>query len=116
VPKLDDKLTITLVDAVPINTTKNPPNQFQTNPNSLTNSECLGYSSVVDGYYNYMYGSSSSGEQVKPLTPSQVGRLRDYIRENVIRSILAEIDELATQLLSTPNQTIHGSSILSFLA
>jgi hypothetical protein len=116
VPKLNNKLTITLVNTVFINTTKNPPSQLQTSINSLTNSECLGYSSVVDGYYNYMYGSSSSGEQVKPLTLSQVGRLRDYIRENVIRSILAEIDELATQLLSTPNQTIHGSSILSFLA
>jgi hypothetical protein len=116
VPKLDDKLTITLIDTVPINTTENASSQFQTSLNSLTNSECLGYSSVVDGYYNYMYGFSSSGEQVKPLTPNQVGRLRDYIRENVIRSILAEIDELATQLLSTPNQTIHGSSILSFLA
>jgi len=72
----------------------------------------LGYSSVVDGYYNYMYGYSSSGEQARPLTPNQVGRLRDHIRENVIRDILAEIDQLVTQLLSASNR---GGSILDFL-
>jgi hypothetical protein len=71
----------------------------------------LGYSSVVNGYYSYMYGSSSGG-QVKPLAPNQVGRLRDHIRENVIRDILAEIDQLVVQLLSTSNRR---GSILDFL-
>ena len=74
----------------------------------------LGYSSVVNGYYSYMYGFSSGG-QVKPLTPNQVGRLRDHIRENVIRDILTEIDELVMQLLSTPGQTNRRGSILDFL-
>jgi hypothetical protein len=74
----------------------------------------LDYSSIVNNYYSYMYGLNSGG-QVKPLAPNQVGRLRDHIRENVIRDILTEIDQLVTQLLSTPSQTNHRGSILDFL-
>jgi len=74
----------------------------------------LDYLGIVNNYYSYMYGSSS-GEQIKPLAPNQVGRLRDHIRENVIRDILAEIDQLVTQLLSTPGQTNRRGSILDFL-
>ncbi len=72
----------------------------------------LGYLGIVNNYYNYMYGSSSSGEQARPLTPNQVGRLRDHIRDNVIGDILAEIDQLVTQLLSASNRE---GSILDFL-
>jgi hypothetical protein len=60
-----------------------------------------------------MYGYSSSGEQARPLTPNQVGRLRDYIRDNVIRDILTEVDQLVVQLLSASSR---GGSILDFLA
>ncbi|MFP3316639.1 MAG: hypothetical protein RXN91_09900, partial [Caldivirga sp.] len=73
----------------------------------------LGYLGIVNNYYNYMYGSSSSGEQARPLTPNQVGRLRDYIRDNVIGDILTEVDQLVVQLLSASNR---GGSILDFLA
>jgi hypothetical protein len=72
----------------------------------------LGYLGIVNNYYNYMYGYSSSGEQVRPLTPNQVGRLRDHIRDNVIGDILAEIDQLVAQLLSASNRR---GSILDFL-
>jgi len=74
----------------------------------------LNYLGIVNNYYSYMYGLNSGG-QVKPLAPNQVGRLRDHIRENVIRDILTEIDELVAQLLSTPSQTNHRDSILDFL-
>jgi len=73
----------------------------------------LGYLGIVNNYYNYMYGYNSGGEQARPLTPNQVGRLRDYIRDNVIRDILAEIDQLVAQLLSASNRR---GSILDFLA
>ena len=74
----------------------------------------LDYLSIVNNYYSYMHGLNSGG-QVKPLAPNQVGRLRDHIRENVIRDILAEIDQLVTQLLSTPSKTNRRGSILDFL-
>jgi len=74
--------------------------------------EELGYLNVVNDYYNYMYGFSSGG-QVRPLTPNQVGRLRDYIRENVVRDILAEIDRLVIQLL--PESSRRGT-LLSFMS
>jgi len=71
----------------------------------------LGYLNVVN-YYSYMYGFSSGG-QVRPLAPNQVGRLRDYIRENVVRDILAEIDQLVIQLL--PESSRRGT-LLSFMS
>jgi len=49
---------------------------------------------------------------IKSLMPNQVGRLRDYIRDNVIRDILAEIDQLVVQLLSASSR---GGLILDFL-
>jgi hypothetical protein len=72
----------------------------------------LGYLGIVNNYYNYMYGYSSGAEQSRPLMPNQVGRLRDYIRDNVIRDILAEVDQLVVQLLSASSR---GGSILDFL-
>jgi hypothetical protein len=72
----------------------------------------LGYWNIVDNYYSYMYGISSGG-QVRPLAPNQVGRLRDYIRENVVRDILAEIDQLVVQLLSASNRR---GNLLSFMS
>ena len=71
----------------------------------------LGYLNVVN-YYSYMYGFSSGG-QVRPLAPNQVGRLRDYIRENVVRDILAEIDQLVAQLF--PESSRRGT-LLSFMS
>jgi hypothetical protein len=70
----------------------------------------LGYRNIVDNYYDYMYGFSSGG---RPLAPNQVGRLRDYIRENVVRDILAEIDRLVIQLL--PASSRRGT-LLSFMS
>jgi SAM-dependent methyltransferase len=72
----------------------------------------LGYRNIVDNYYDYMYGSSSGG-QVRPLAPNQVGRLRDYIRENVVKDILAEIDRLVIRLL--PASSRRGT-LLSFMS
>jgi hypothetical protein len=72
----------------------------------------LGYRNIVDNYYDYMYGISSGG-QVRPLAPNQMGRLRDYIRENVVRDILAEIDQLVAQLL--PASSRRGT-LLSFMS
>ena len=72
----------------------------------------LGYRNIVDDYYDYMNGSSSGG-QVRPLAPNQVGRLRDYIRENVVKDILAEIDQLVAQLL--PASSRRGT-LLSFMS
>jgi hypothetical protein len=72
----------------------------------------LGYRNIVDIYYDYMYGISSGG-QVRPLAPNQVGRLRDYIRENVVKDILAEIDQLVAQLL--PASSRRGT-LLSFMS
>jgi len=57
-----------------------------------------------------MYGSSSCG---RPLAPNQVGRLRGYIRENVVRDILAETDQLVVQLLSEPGRR---GALLSFVS
>jgi len=70
----------------------------------------LGYWNTVNNYYSYMYGFSSGG---RPLAPNQVGRLRDYIRENVVRDILAEIDQLVAQLLSASS---HRGTLLSFMS
>jgi hypothetical protein len=72
----------------------------------------LGYLNIVKNYYEYMYGLSSGG-QVRPLAPNQVGRLRDYIRENVVRDILAEIDRLVIQLLSASSRR---DTLLSFMS
>jgi hypothetical protein len=72
----------------------------------------LGYLSIVKNYYDYMYGISSGG-QVRPLAPNQVGRLRDYIRENVVKDILAEIDRLVIQLLPASS---HRGTLLSFMS
>jgi hypothetical protein len=72
----------------------------------------LGYLNIVNNYYGYMYGSSSGG-QVRPLAPNQVGRLRDYIRENVVGDILAEIDRLVIQLLPASS---HRGTLLSFMS
>jgi hypothetical protein len=72
----------------------------------------LDYWNIVNNYYGYMHGISS-GEQVRPLAPNQVGRLRDYIRENVVRDILAEIDRLVIQLL--PESSRRGT-LLSFMS
>jgi len=70
----------------------------------------LGYWNIVDNYYGYMHGISSGG---RPLAPNQVGRLRDYIRENVVRDILAEIDRLVIQLLSASSRR---GTLLSFMS
>jgi hypothetical protein len=70
----------------------------------------LGYWNIVDNYYGYMHGISSGG---RPLAPNQVGRLRDYIRENAIRDILAEIDQLVAQLLSASSRR---DTLLSFMS
>jgi hypothetical protein len=72
----------------------------------------LGYLNIVKNYYDYIYGISSGG-QVRPLAPNQVGRLRDYIRENVVRDILAEIDQLVVQLLPASS---HRDTLLSFMS
>jgi hypothetical protein len=72
----------------------------------------LGYLNIVKNYYDYMYGISSGG-QVRPLAPNQVGRLRDYIRENVVKDILAEIDRLVIQLLPASS---HRGTLLSFMS
>jgi hypothetical protein len=72
----------------------------------------LGYWNIVKNYYSYMYGFSSGG-QVRPLAPNQVGRLRDYIRENVVKDIIAEIDRLVIQLL--PASSRRGT-LLSFMS
>jgi hypothetical protein len=72
----------------------------------------LGYLNIVKNYYGYMYGISSGG-QVKPLAPNQVGRLRDYIRENVVKDILAETDQLVAQLLSASSRR---DTLLSFMS
>jgi hypothetical protein len=72
----------------------------------------LGYLNIVKNYYDYMYGISSGG-QVRPLAPNQVGRLRDYIRENVVKDILAEIDRLVIQLLSASSRR---GTLLSFMS
>jgi hypothetical protein len=70
----------------------------------------LDYLNMVKNYYSYMYGFSSGG---RPLAPNQVGRLRDYIRENVMRDILAEIDRLVIQLLPASS---HRGTLLSFMS
>ena len=70
----------------------------------------LGYLNIVKNYYDYMYGISSGG---RPLAPNQVGRLRDYIRENAVRDILAEIDQLVVQLLPASS---HRDTLLSFMS
>jgi hypothetical protein len=72
----------------------------------------LDYWDIVNSYYGYMH-SISRDEQVRPLAPNQVGRLRDYIRENVVRDILAEIDQLVIQLL--PESSRRGT-LLSFMS
>jgi hypothetical protein len=72
----------------------------------------LGYRNIVNNYYDYMNGSRGGG-QIRPLAPNQVGRLRDYIRENVVRDILAEIDQLVAQLLSASSRR---DNLLSFMS
>ena len=71
----------------------------------------LDYWNIVNNYYNYIYGFSSGG-QVRPLAPNQVGKLRDYIRENAVKDILAEIDQLVAQLLSASSRR---DTLLSFM-
>jgi hypothetical protein len=70
----------------------------------------LGYWNIVKNYYDYMYGISSGG---RPLAPNEVGRLRDYIRENVVKDVLAEIDRLVVQLLRGSSR---GGALLSFMS
>jgi hypothetical protein len=52
-----------------------------------------------------MYGRPGEAGQPRPLSPTQVARLRDHIRRNVIADLLAEIDELVRDLLSAPGRS-----------
>jgi hypothetical protein len=71
------------------------------------------YLDVVNRYYDYLLGRGGGEEQVSMLTPNQVGRLRDHIRESLLRDVLTEIDERVGRLLSnsmTLDDFISGSS------
>jgi len=71
------------------------------------------YLDVVNGYYDYLLGRGGGGRQVSVLTPNQVGRLRDHIREGLLRDVLTEIDERVGRLLSnsaTLDDFVSGSS------
>jgi hypothetical protein len=59
----------------------------------------LGYYNQVKKYYNYVYGCGK--EEAEPLSPGQVGRLRDRIRKDrEMKDILDEIDRLVSELLT----------------
>jgi len=60
------------------------------------------YLDIVDGYYGYLLGRGGGGEPVPVLTPNRVGRLRDRVREVLLRDVLAEIDGAVGRLLPDP--------------
>jgi len=58
------------------------------------------YLDALNRYYDYLLGRWGGERQVSMLTPNQVGRLRDHIRESLLQDVLTEIDERVGQLLS----------------